>query len=342
MTTPAPPTPTGPLPPRTRHRAAKPKRSRPVLKAFLWFLFIIFLFVAGYLVYLYYKIDAAIDTIGAPPAPPAVEPSRQPVKSAKSSSLTVLLLGKDTRQETGSLNTDVIMVAALNPSTQSATVISIPRDTLVKVNGYRTGKANSFYANFYVSDKAKAYANTKNLFSKYLGTTIDYMSIVDFQGFVDIVDNLGGLDIDVDINMCYKDNSDGTNIRLSRGQQHLNGEKALDFVRYRQSNCNPPTAESGDLERNKRQQQVLRQMIGQVKLPSMLTKLGPMIESVGKNVQTDIPSAQIRQMLQTYLGIDRDKIDYIHLEGTWQSPYIIVEPDVLKNAQDALKRQVSG
>jgi polyisoprenyl-teichoic acid--peptidoglycan teichoic acid transferase len=328
-------TPQQPLPPRSRAR--QEGKSRPLLKLFIWIIVIVIVGALGaaawYLNGIYQHVDDAIDSMGT-------QEKVEPQQSAKVKPLTILLLGKDTRKETGSLNTDVIMVASLNPAKDSATIVSIPRDTMVKLNGYRTNKANAYYANFYVEDKATAMKETKLLFGKYLDVPIDYTAIINFQGFVDVVDHLGPLSIEVDQNMCYRDNFDGTNIQLKQGLQMLNGDKTLDFVRYRHSNCNPKTPESSDIERNQRQKDVLNQLIDKMKSVNVLPKIGPMITSVGRNVETDIPSDQIKQLIQTYIGIDRDKINYIHLQGTWQSPYIVLTAEELADAKLALKKQL--
>jgi polyisoprenyl-teichoic acid--peptidoglycan teichoic acid transferase len=328
-------TPQQPLPPRSKAR--QERKPRTLLKVIIWIIVIIIIGIlaAGgwYLNGLYQHVDQAINSMGT-------QEKVAPQQSAKIKPLTFLLLGKDTRKQTGSLNTDVIMVASLNPENDSATVVSIPRDTMIKLNGYRTNKANAYYANFYIADKASAMKETKELFGKYLDVTIDYTAIINFQGFVDVVDHLGPLSIDVDQNMCYRDHFDGTNIQLKQGLQSLNGDKTLDFVRYRHSNCNPETPESSDIERNLRQKEVLNQLFDKMKSLNVLTKIGPMITSVGRNVETDIPSEQIKQLIQTYIGIDRDKIKYIHLQGTWQSPYIVLTSEELTEAKLALKEQL--
>ncbi|MFK7693413.1 LCP family protein [Paenibacillus sp. HJGM_3] len=314
------------------HAPLPPRRPKPVsrgwLKSFFVLILILVLGALGYAGYLYWQINQAIDHVGtnAPVAPD---------QSAKSKPLTILLLGTDTRSETGSLNTDVIMVASMNPNTQKATLVSIPRDTQVKLSGVKTNKANAFYANYVAADKKTAQTKTKELFGRYLNVKIDYMAIINFQGFEDVIDKLGGLTIDVDMDMCYVDKFDGTNIKLRKGVQPLDGKKTLDFVRYRKSNCG--TAESNDMERNERQQQVIDRMVGKLKSVEGVLKLGQVIESAAESVQTDIPSVQIKTFLGTYIGIDRDKINYIHLEGDWQSPYVILKNEELKAAQAALR-----
>ena len=299
----------------------------------LWFIIILVLLGGiGYAAYLYYQVDTAIGKAGTDDSAPVAKP-------VHANPVTVLLLGIDTRPKTGSLNTDVIMVVSLNPERKTASVVSIPRDTLLKVSGYSQNKANSYYAAFYNSSRKTADDKTKTLFSKYLNVPIDYVAKIDFKGFEEIVDRIGGLELNVDMNMCYTDQYDGTSIRLKKGTQVLNGSQTLDFVRYRKGNCQN-AEDSNDIERNERQQQVIGQMLATLKSPSGLLKLGSVIEAAGDNVDTDIPSSQIKSFIRTYMDIDRDKINYVHLEGEWDSPYIIIHSDELKTAQAALQEQL--
>ncbi|GAA3403886.1 LCP family protein [Paenibacillus hodogayensis] len=314
-------------------RAPKSARSgKAVMKTILFIVIVILLAALGYAGYMLYKINGALESAGAPDTAPVSKPvSDNPV--------TVLLLGTDTRPQNPSLNTDVMMVVSLNPQRKTAAVVSIPRDTLLKVSGYSQNKANAYYAGFHNSNKATAYAKTKALIGKYLNVPIDYAAKIDFNGFKEVVDNLGGLKLDVDMNMCYTDKEDGTAIRLTKGIHTLNGSQTLDFVRYRKGNCQN-SAESNDIERNARQQQVIGEMIGKLKTVDGVFKLGSVIEAIGNNVDTDIPSSQIKSLMRTYIGIDRDKINYVHLEGEWRSPYIIVGSGELKKAQTALQEQL--
>lgn len=314
-----------PLPPRRTKR-------RVWTKALLFIVVILLIAVLAYAGYTYFKINSAIDKMGAPDTVTASRP-------VSSNPVTVLLLGTDSRPENPSLNTDVIMVVSLNPDRKSAAVVSIPRDTLIKVSGYSQLKANAYYAAFHNANKATADAKTKTLFGKYLNVPIDYVARIDFKGFADVVDQFGGLTLDVDMNMCYTDKWDGTAIRLTKGTHLLNGSQTLDFVRYRKGNCQN-AADSNDIERNERQQQVIGQMVGKLKSVEGVLKLGSVIEAAAGNVKTDIPASEIKSFVRTYMGIDRDKINYVHLVGEWQSPYIYVRSDELKQAQAALREQL--
>lgn len=325
--------PSAPLKPKRPHRSrSKKKPGSPLLKAILFIVLLVLLAAIGYAAYLYFQIDSALGNAGVPDSLPVAKPVNE-------NPVTVLLLGVDTRPKSASLNTDVIMVATLNPQRKTAAVVSIPRDTLIRVSGYSPGKANSYYAAFHHNGKNTADAKTKELFGKYLNVPIDYAAKVDFKGFEEIVDELGGLSLDVDMNMCYTDKQDGTSIRLTKGTYLLSGSETLDFVRYRKGNCQN-AADSNDIERNERQQQVIGEMIGKLKSLDGLLKLGSVIEAAGRNVGTDIPSSQIKSFIRTYMGMDRDKINYVHLEGEWRSPYIYVGTDELKAAQSALREQL--
>ncbi|WP_282939745.1 LCP family protein [Paenibacillus sp. RC67] len=280
---------------------------------------------------LYKDASEVIEKIGTPELVAEAE-------SAKVKPLTLLLMGIDHREDSGGLNSDVIMVVTVNPNTQSATVVSIPRDTQLFPKGLPERKANYYYPYFYNINKDQAFTNTKNVFGDLLGVPIDYAITVDFDGFRQAVDVLGGLTINVDMDMRYVDDEDGTNINLKKGISKLNGKQVLDFVRYRKSNMD--TQESSDFARNARQQQVLGEMLKSVKTAGGITKLSQMIEAVGNHMSTDVPSSQIRDMIKTYFNMTPSNVNYVHLEGEWESPYVIIKKEELKRASDALKQQL--
>lgn len=136
----------------------------------------------------------------------------------------MLILGTDNRPKHQSRLTDVIMVAALNPKTKSATIVSLPRDTLVELNGYKQTKINEFYARFKGKEDSSgilAEDEMKTMMGKYLDIDVDYTTILDFQGFRDVVDELGGVKVNISDNMCYTDSVDGTNINLKKVRRSL-------------------------------------------------------------------------------------------------------------------------
>lgn len=308
-------------------------KARKAAYAFLTLFIVLLIGVVGIGAYLYlFKLEPMLGRIGTDqPVPAGMSANEKP--------LTLLLLGVDSRPQTGSLNTDVIMVAAFNPDRKSATIVSIPRDTYLKASqGLRANKANAFYANLMASSKSTAADKIKKVFGGALNIPVDYVATVNFQGFRDIVDALGGVKVEVDMDMRYVDKADGTNINLKKGLQNLDGKNALDFVRYRKSNSG--TAESSDLERNARQQMVVAGLVHKLKTPAGLLSAGDLMDAVGENVTTDIPVDQLKRMIRTYIGIDKDKMEYIHLEGDWKSPYVYISDSEWKMARDHLKKQL--
>jgi anionic cell wall polymer biosynthesis LytR-Cps2A-Psr (LCP) family protein len=139
--------------------------------------------------------------------------------------------------------------------------------------------------------------------------------------------------------MRYVDHADGTNINLKKGEQTLTGQQALDFVRYRKSNDG--TRQSSDFERNDRQSRVLGAILDKLKSLDGVARLGNVIAAVGGNMRTDIPEAQIQNLMKTYFGLSRDHVRFIALEGTWRSPYVYLDDAKLEEAKLALKEELA-
>ncbi|MFD2612778.1 LCP family protein [Paenibacillus gansuensis] len=319
----------------------KPPKKRRGLKVFLWFLTLILLIGGGIIGYLYVQFngligDVAADSPNAAPVPKGELASEKPK--------TLLLLGLDSRKQTHTMLTDVIMVVTLNPKTKHATIVSIPRDTRMEVPGFnRVSKANSYYAAFHNKNDYNdpVDTNMKSFFGKYLDVPIDYVSTINFQGFREVVDAVGGVEVDIDMDMRYTDSADGTDIDLKKGDnQLLNGDNALDFVRYRKSNHG--TGASSDLERNARQQQVIHQLVDKLKSFQGITKINGIFKALGDNVSTDIQEEQLKSFITTYIGISNDNIEYIPLDGTWKSPYIHIDEQQLEAAKSKLKATLEG
>ncbi|WP_256760217.1 LCP family protein [Cohnella sp. WQ 127256] len=348
------------LPTRSKTRTSPSKKTKPPGKKFRWgrlvFLLLgaIILILVCYVAYLLVVGDKNLTKIAKPDdgkgSTTIAKEQRAQVKP-----IALTLLGLDTRSETGSMNTDVMMVAAFNPITKTATVVSIPRDSDLELEGYKKHKANGYYAAFYMSGRNKeklegdaipAYARveTRDMLSKFFGIPIDYTAVIDFKGFVDVVDALDGVTVTVDKDMRYVDSVDDTNIDLKKGEQKLDGEQALGFVRYRKSNSNrgfKPTAASSDFERNERQSQVLGAIVDRMKSFSSVTKVDSLLNAVGDNMRTDIPKKQIENMIATYFGINRSDIRFIPLTGTWRSPYVYLDEDKLQEAKQALAEDLN-
>ncbi|NEW06057.1 LCP family protein [Paenibacillus sp. SYP-B3998] len=315
-------------------------------RAFIAFLVLTGLLIGSgsvYALYLYNKLNQTIDQIAAPKTLQKTKNmvSLQQTTNLIDEPLTFLLTAIDEREGSeGSLNTDVMMLFSVNPISHQATVVSIPRDLEVKAeeSGLENShKANYFYAYYSNKNKATAIYETKKLFSHLYKVPIDYMAVINFDGFRKMIDQLGGMTVQVDMNMRYEDVSDGTNIHLDKGIQHLDGKQVLDFIRYRKSNLG--TAESSDLERNQREQLVLNQLLEQLTSLNGLTAWGKMFDIIGNSVKTDIPADELRNFTSSYRAIKPANVNYIHLKGEWESPYVVIKQQDLEQALRALRKQ---
>lgn len=195
---------------------------------------------------------------------------------------TIMIMGVDERSDDVG-RSDTLMVATIDPARKEAALLSIPRDTRVAIprNGY--DKINAAYA--YGGEQL-----TQRTVEDFLGIRIDHYIIVNIHAFQKIVDAIGGIDIDVEKRMYYKDPWDddgGLIIDLRPGMQHMDGKTAVTYVRYRD--------EEGDIGRVKRQQKFMRACMDAVTTPAILPRLPGIIASVIDSVKTDL---SVRQMLE--------------------------------------------
>ncbi|MGZ9585044.1 LCP family protein [Paenibacillus marinisediminis] len=342
-----------PLPPRhgQRKRTVQPKRKMATwLKVLLSVLLIVLLAIiayAGYILkYGYDKLDdiSTISSTGdqTKDVNPALKPNKEP--------FSFILLGIDYRPELPGKRTDVIIAGAIHPVTKEAVLVSLPRDTYFEVPGYQGDKLNHFYPKFFELqergklDSASPEDEMKVMLGKYLDMEFDHVAVLNFQGFVDIVDALGGIEVNVDQDMCYRDNADGTNINLKAGFQELDGQQALDFVRYRKSspNCKPMTKGTTDADRNVRQNAVLHELVSNMQSLGTVTKVTKMIDAVADNFKLDMTPDQMTSSIMTYMDINPNDIHYISVDGEWISPYIYVDEAKLEEGKQALKKVMNG
>jgi LCP family protein required for cell wall assembly len=186
--------------------------------------------------------------------------------------VNILVLGVDHRKEDIG-RSDTLFLITLDTKTKETALLSIPRDTRVKIPGYGFDKVNHAYA-------LGGHQLTQKAVEELLGTPIDYYVEVDFLGFNKIVDAVGGVDIAVEKRMYYEDPYDDLIIDLQPGMQHMDGDTAIKYVRYRD--------EEGDIGRIDRQQHFIRAMMDEVTSPAILVKLPAIISQVKNAIRTDL------------------------------------------------------
>ena len=215
--------------------------------------------------------------------------------------VNILLSGIGGSGHDGALLTDTIMLVSIRLSTQEINLISIPRDLYIKIpgNGWqRINHANAYgELNNYPGDGSALLAKTVE---KTFGVPIDYWLRIDFTGFKQLIDDLGGIDVYVDHN--FTDNQYPTldfgvqTISFQQGYQHLNSERALEFARSRHGD----NGEGSDFARSKRQQKILLAVKDKILTWKFLTnpnKLYKLYENIKQHIQTNITPAQFPDLI---------------------------------------------
>ena len=185
----------------------------------------------------------------------------------------IVVLGVDERADDVG-RSDTLFVVMFDSKTKSASLLSIPRDTRVRIPGHGWDKINHAYA---YGGRELTQKTTEEL----LGLKINNYVMVDFKGFQGLVDAIGGIDIDVEKNMYYHDDWDGFTIDLKKGRQHLDGKTAIQYVRYRD--------EEGDIGRIRRQQHFLMAVYDKITSADMLLHIPGLAKQLTSMVKTDLP-----------------------------------------------------
>ncbi|EEM08856.1 Transcriptional regulator, LytR [Bacillus pseudomycoides] len=218
---------------------------------------------------------------------------------------SVLIMGiEDYATDGQNGRTDSLMFATINPKTKNVSLMSIPRDSRVTIAGKnKKDKINAAHA--YGGEKM-ALDTVEN----FLRVPVDHYVKIDFKGFKGIVDAVGGITVDVPFNFEERSDIDYYKlIQFKQGQQELNGEEALAYVRMRKQDPN------GDYGRAARQRQVLAAVVHKLNSASTVFKIKDLAEVVGKYVKTDIPVSDGLALYNKLSGFDPSNIKTIKLEG---------------------------
>jgi len=210
----------------------------------------------------------------------------KPAKPEKANLMTakdkiiVMIMGVDEREgDVG--RSDTLMVATLDPKKKKAALLSIPRDTRVKIKGYGFDKINAAYA-------YGGYELTQDTVEDLIGVHMEHHILINIKSFKKIIDAIGGVDINVEKRMYYEDVWDddgGLLIDLQPGMQHMDGDTAITYVRYRD--------EEGDIGRIRRQQKFMQAVMDKVTSPAIIPRIPSIIKEVVGSVQTDLSVKQL-------------------------------------------------
>ncbi len=245
--------------------------------------------------------------------------------------LNILAVGTDSTETQG--RADTILILSVDPKTKDTVLFSIPRDIRVMIPGRGMDKINHAFAYGGIDLLEKSVED-------FVGISINYYGVVDFEGFRYIIDALDGVDIYVEKNMYYIDRAGSLKINLCSGQQKLDGEKALEYVRFRADAM-------GDLGRIQRQQKLINAVIEKLLNFESITKIPIIIDSLTDYIKTNIKSNELISLAKLMKDVDRTKIWVETIKGEPQyingvSYLIVDDQEIKKYVQNIIENKYRG
>lgn len=207
------------------------------------------------------------------------------------------------------IRTDTMIFASFCPDTKKVSLVNIPRDTYIHRKGYNEAeqrKINSIYGDHGVVGVKKTITHILN------NVPIHHYITMDYEGVKNIIDGLGGVEVDVPFHMIYEDHTatPPLYINIPPGKQMLNGKKSLDFLRYRKGNYNRGGYIDGDLGRIKAQQDFIKSFIDKAS-DNLLTT----ITKGFSHVKADVSLMETLAYGRKALGIGKDDFEILTLPG---------------------------
>ncbi|MEN2767367.1 LCP family protein [Ornithinibacillus xuwenensis] len=287
-------------------RMVKRKRKRKLRKR-VYFIFIPLIFLVAalsYAGYLYFKADTVFSNSYVEDGKEKSD-LREASVNPSDDNVSVLIMGvdaSDIRANANNSRTDTLMVATLNQKDKSVKLVSIPRDTLTYIPevGYED-KIN--HAHAYGGPEA-----TIDTVENLLEIPIDYYVKVNFEAFIDVVDAVNGITVDVPYEFYEQDSKDNAGaIHLLPGEQELNGEEALALARTRKLD--------NDIERGKRQQDIIKAIVKKSVSVKSILKIDDIIEAVGSNMTTNMTFKEMKSFISYGTSGSNLDIEALTLEG---------------------------
>jgi LCP family protein required for cell wall assembly len=258
--------------------------------------------------------------------------------------LNILVLGMDRRPNEGDTptRTDTMFVLTIDPATKRGGILSIPRDLWVEIPypdqpGYFEGKINGVFVN----GEALGYegggpALVRRVIQRELNIPIDHYILIDFDAFIQVIDDLGGIDVDVpevldDPTFSETEQpGDYTPLHFEPGMTHMDGQTALDYSRSRTG--------TSDLDRIRRQQLVIFAALDKAVSLNLLTKAPELWQTYKDAIQTDINDVQIPGYAALARDVPPERIYGLTLGNATVSSF--VEGQSVLLADDVLVQQM--
>ena len=278
------------------------KKKKHIVRKILLVIFIILLICAGFVTY------RTVKNGGGTKGFIAAMLGEDTTKVEELDPINVLVVGKSQEM------TDTIIVCSYNPKTQSASMLSIPRDTFIGKNKNKaTGsdKINSVY-------QGKHADKLMQEVSEITGIELNNYVIVDTKGLIRLVDAIGGVYFNVPIDMKYDDKVQNLHINLKKGEQLLDGKKAEQLLRFRHNNNGtsyPEEYGDNDYGRMRTQRDFIKAAISQTLKASNILKAGELLDILKENVETNMDFNLMKKYIPYAVEFNTDNLQTETLPG---------------------------
>jgi len=269
-----------------------------------------FLFITGLMILNYLKTYSAEEAISESNNTFLDNAVQQFVKQKDPINVVVLVGDKS------EANTDTIMVVNYDPQTYKINIMSVPRDTKVTLENGKSVKINSIFAN------RGGNSLLLKILSDMLGLDIEYYVYFNLDTISEIIDMLGGVWIDIPLDLDYDDPWQNLHIHIKKGRQLLDGKNSVDYLRFRHPN-GPYTKEmlqyydGSDLKRIEAQQNFIKEFVKQKAKITYLSKVNDIIDAIFENLKTNISLSEVLNQISNFniKEFNMDKINTYILPG---------------------------
>ncbi|WP_282140971.1 LytR family transcriptional regulator [Cytobacillus oceanisediminis] len=302
-------------------RSETKKKKRTWLRVTGILILLIFIGLGVYGFSVYKSLTDAVETMHEPIEREKSEKRTEQITLEKKEPFSVLMLGVDEREGDRG-RSDSMIVLTVNPNQNSVKMLSIPRDTRTEIVGKGfDDKINHAYAFGGVE-------MSMNTVENFLDIPIDYYMQINMEGFKDIVDAVGGVTVNNDLDFSVD------NVHFPEGQLTLNGKDALKFARMRYDDSR------GDFGRQLRQREVIQGVIREGASLSSLTNYGDIFSALGNNIKTNLKFDEMIDIQKNYRSVAKS-VEQMSLKGSGtkiDKVYYLMVPDEEKQrVQNELK-----
>ncbi|WP_335871178.1 LCP family glycopolymer transferase [Bacillus sp. 2205SS5-2] len=310
-------------------RADKHKKKKRWIKIFGFLSILLFVAAGSYVYSIYHSLNNTMVAMNENEARAKSDKREENLSLNKKQPFSVLLLGVDERQGDRG-RSDTMIVVTVNPQENSTKMVSIPRDTRTEIIGKDfEDKINHAYAYGGID-------MSLDTVEAFLDIPIDYYAKINMEGLEDIVNAVGGVTVQNELNFTYKGKT------FTEGTLTLNGEEALLFSRMRKNDPN------NDFGRQARQRQIIQAIIKEGASVSSLWNFGDIFKSIGNNVKTNLSLAEMVDIQQNYKSATQN-INQRQLEGSGamisngekEIYYYIVAKEEQQIVQQELKKHLN-